>query len=152
MGQLKAAIFYSTILLMTPFQVIVIFLKLPGSSGVVVMFNNKLSNRKKSLYTYICVCVCSHARLFITPWTVACQAPLSMEFSKQEYWSGLPFPPPGDLPNQGQNPHLLCLLHWHADSLLTAPPGKLINFHDINLSSTPLTYKNKTQYSILLSL
>ena len=34
-----------------------------------------------------------------TPWTVACQAPLSMEFSRQEYWSGLPFPTPGDLPN-----------------------------------------------------
>ena len=36
-----------------------------------------------------------------TPWTVACQAPLSMEFSKQEYWSGLPFPSPGDLPDPG---------------------------------------------------
>ena len=41
----------------------------------------------------------SHARLFVTPWTVAYQAPQSMEFSKQEYWSGLPFPSPGDLPN-----------------------------------------------------
>ena len=36
-----------------------------------------------------------------TPWTVACQAPLSMGFSRQEYWSGLPFPSPGDLPNPG---------------------------------------------------
>ena len=36
-----------------------------------------------------------------TPWTVACQAPLSMGFPRQEYWSGLPFPPPGDLPNLG---------------------------------------------------
>ena len=51
-----------------------------------------------------------------------------------------------------RNPHLWCLLHWHADSLLTALPGKLVNFSDINLSSTQLTYKNKTQYSILLSL
>ena len=47
------------------------------------------------------------------PWTVACQAPLSMGFSRQEYWSGLPFPP-GDLPHLGSNP---CLLHWQADSL-----------------------------------
>ena len=39
--------------------------------------------------------------LFATPWTVACQAPLSMGFSKQEYWSGLPFPPAGDLPQPG---------------------------------------------------
>ena len=43
----------------------------------------------------------NHVRLFLTPWTVACQAPLSMEFSMQEYWSGLPFPTPGDLPHLG---------------------------------------------------
>ena len=43
----------------------------------------------------------SHVRLFLTPWTVICQAPLSMRFSRQEYWNGLPFPPPGDLPDSG---------------------------------------------------
>ena len=43
----------------------------------------------------------SCVRLFVTPWTIACQAPLSMEFSKQEYWSGLPFPPPGNLLKPG---------------------------------------------------
>ena len=43
----------------------------------------------------------SHVWLFAIPWTVACQAPLSMEFSRQEYWSGVPFPLPGDLPNPG---------------------------------------------------
>ena len=56
----------------------------------------------------------SHVRLFATPWTVAHQAPLSMGFSRQEYWSGLPFPSPGDLPNPGL-PHcrqiLNCLSH-----------------------------------------
>ena len=41
---------------------------------------------------------------FATPWTVACQAPLSMRFSRQEYWSGLPFPSPGDLPDPGIRP------------------------------------------------
>ena len=41
----------------------------------------------------------SRVQLFVTPWTVACQAPLSMGFSRQEYWSGLPCPPPGDLPD-----------------------------------------------------
>ena len=50
--------------------------------------------------------------LTVTPWTVAHQAPLSLEFPRQEYWSGLPFPPSGDLPNPGSNPHLVCLLHW----------------------------------------
>ena len=43
----------------------------------------------------------SHTQFFVTPWTVACQVPLPMGFSKQGYWSGLPFPPPGDLPNPG---------------------------------------------------
>ena len=46
-------------------------------------------------------------RLFATPWTVASQAPLSMKFSRQEYWSGLPFPPPRDLPDWGLNLDLL---------------------------------------------
>ena len=46
----------------------------------------------------------SHVQLFSTPWTVACQAPLSMEFSREEYWSGLPHPSPMALPNPGIEP------------------------------------------------
>ena len=46
----------------------------------------------------------SHVRLFVTPWIIACQAPLSMGFSRQGYWSGLTFPSPGDLPNPGIEP------------------------------------------------
>ena len=46
----------------------------------------------------------SRVRLFATPWSVAHQAPLSMGFSRQEYWSGLPFPSPGDLPDPGTEP------------------------------------------------
>ena len=49
-----------------------------------------------------------------TPWTVACQAPLSMGFSRQEYWSGLPFPSPGNLPDLGTEPESSALM---ADSL-----------------------------------
>ena len=48
---------------------------------------------------------------------IAHQAPLSVGFSRQEYWSGLPCPPPGDLPDPGIEPHLLYLMHWQADSL-----------------------------------
>ena len=59
-----------------------------------------------------------------TPWTVAHQAPLSMGFSRQEYWSGWTCPPQGIFPTQGSNPHLLCFLHWQAGSLSLAPPGK----------------------------
>ena len=59
---------------------------------------------------------------FVTPGTEACQAPLFMGFPRQEYWSGLPFPTPGELPTQGSN---LCLLHWQEDFFLTIePPGK----------------------------
>ena len=53
----------------------------------------------------------SRVKLFAAPWTVACQAPLSIEFSQQEYWSGLPFPSPGDFPDVGWNPCLFRLLH-----------------------------------------
>ena len=66
-------------------------------------------------------CVLSHfsrVSLLADLWTIACQAPLSMGFSRQEYWNGLPFPSPGIFPTQGLNPHLLHLLHWQADSLL----------------------------------
>ena len=55
----------------------------------------------------MCVCMVSHNQLFVTPWTVAHQAPLSMGFSRQEYWTGLPFPPPGNLPDPGIEPTAL---------------------------------------------
>ena len=68
---------------------------------------------------YVCVCACvrtlSRVQLFGTPWTVACQAPLSMGFSRQEYWSRLPIPTPGDLPNPGIKPVSLAspaLVDW----------------------------------------
>ena len=62
-------------------------------------------------------CVC----LFVSPWTVACQASLSIGFFRQGYWSGLPFPSPGDLSEPGIKPVPPTL--W-ADSLLSEPPGK----------------------------
>ena len=52
----------------------------------------------------MCVQLLGHALLFATPWTTACQAPLSMGFPRQEYWSGLPFPPPVDLRSPGTEP------------------------------------------------
>ena len=58
---------------------------------------------------------------FVTPWPVARQAPLSMGFPRQEYWSGLPCPPPGYLPNPGIEPRSSCL---QEDSLPSEPPGK----------------------------
>ena len=75
----------------------------------------------------------SHVRLFVTLWTVACQAPLSIGFSRQEHWSGLPCPPPGDLPEPGIKPksHVSCTCRqvlYHLNdlgSLLYTPP----NYH-----------------------
>ena len=61
----------------------------------------------------------SLVRLFETPWTVAHQAPPSMGFSKQEYWSGLPFPSPGDLPDPGIKPGSPA---FQADALTSEPP------------------------------
>ena len=61
--------------------------------------------------------------LFVTPWAVARQAPLSMGFSRQEYWSGLPFPPPGDLPDPGIKPGFPAL---QTDSLPSELAGKPI--------------------------
>ena len=68
-----------------------------------------------------CACALSHIQLFATPWTVPHQAPLSMGFSRQEYWSGLPFPTPGDLSDLGIRTGSPTL---QVDSLLRVPPGK----------------------------
>ena len=65
----------------------------------------------------------SHVRLFTTPWTVAYQAPPPVGFSRQEYWSGLLFPSPGDLPNSGIEPGSPTL---QADALPSEPPGILL--------------------------
>ena len=67
--------------------------------------------------------VLSHAQFFATPWITACQAPLSIKFSRQEYWSGLPFPSPGDLPNPGIKPMLPVLA---GKFFTTKPPRKPI--------------------------
>ena len=78
------------------------------------LFNSPLRKKVKSL---------THVILFVTPWTLTHQAPPSMEFSRQEYWRGLPFPSPGDLPDPGIEPRCPTL---QADALPSEPPGKPI--------------------------
>ena len=100
----------------------------------------ELSRKKKSIPFFsplhyiikypFCTCACmlshfSHVQFCVTPWTIACQAPLSMGFSRQKYWSGLPCALlQAIFPTQGLNPHLLHLLHWQVGSLPLEPPGK----------------------------
>ena len=97
----------------------------------------------------VCVCICvlsqfSCARLFVTLWTIARQAPLSMEFSRQEYWNGLPCPPLWNLPNPGVK--CLCLLHWQATSLPLVPPEKPIYIRTVvNKSESRSVMSNSLQ-------
>ena len=72
----------------------------------------------------LCAQLLSLVQLLEIPWTVACQAPLSMEFSRQEYWNGLPFPPPGDLPNPGIKLTSPASPASQVNSLLLEPSGK----------------------------
>ena len=95
---------YSRILLFIHF--IIFFLKFFYWSIVNLQCSASFKHTAK-WFSYVHICVCwslSHVWLFVAPWTVAHQAPLSTEFSRQEYWSGLPFPTPGDFPNPGIEP------------------------------------------------
>ena len=79
-----------------------------------------------------CVCSVSHVWLFASPWTIANQAPLSMGFSRQEYWSGLPFPSPEDLPGPGIEPRSPALqanlfMVWATEKNLTLIPPKYVS-------------------------
>ena len=99
----------------------------------------------------LCVLSCfSHVRLFATPWTVVHQAPLSMGFSRQEHWSGLPCPPPGDLPDPGTEPASPV---FQVDSLLLSHQGSPIssanNMYFLLSSSDWLMYLFSTSNTIM---
>ena len=93
------------------------------------------------VYKYRCVLSpFSCVRIFATLWTVVYQAPLSMGFSRQEYWSGLPCPPPGIFLTQGMNPCFLCLLYWQVGSLPLVPPGKPHVYRYFRLNKAQVPY------------
>ena len=93
----------------------------------IVKLKNKITLKKKYIDTILLEAKkvsihahtypLSHVQLFETPWTLACQAPLSMEFSRHEYWNGLKFPSPGALPNSGIKPTFPVVPAVQADSL-----------------------------------
>ena len=92
------------------------------------------------IFIYVCVCVCvyvpakslSHVQLFETPWTIGCQVPLSMRFCRQEYRSGLPCPPPEDLPDPGIKLKSPVASALQADSLLLSYLGSPYMYIQIN--------------------
>ena len=85
-------------------------------------WNEKTLTPWKESYDQPVVKLFSRVRIFVIPWTVAHQAPLSVEFSRQEYWTRLPFPSPRYLPNPGIKPRSPAL---RADALPSEPPGNL---------------------------
>ena len=89
----------------------------------------------------------SRVQLFVAPWTVARQAPLSMEFSRQEYWSGLPFPPPGDLPNPGIEPASPAL---ESGFFITGRPGKSFGYIQVASNSPRLLKSWYSPHSLAL--
>ena len=82
-------------------------------------------------------CILSYIRLFETPWTAAHQAPLSVEFSRQEYWSGFPFPTPGDLPDPEIKLASLASPALAGRFFTTLPPGEVF-LHKIRQSRMPV--------------
>ena len=90
-------------------------LNIPSSKCVYFNLHCSPATQKWKCYSLSCVW------LFVTPWTVAHQSPLSVGFYRQEYWSGLPCPPPRDLPNPKMEPESPT---WQADSLPSESPGK----------------------------
>ena len=83
----------------------------------------------------------SNVQLFATPWTVTCQAPLFKGFSRQDYWSGLPFPPPGDLPDPEIKPEL-CVSSALQAFFTTEPPGKphIPLYHGVNIAIASIIF------------
>ena len=98
-----------------------------------------------------------HVQLFAVPWTVDCQVPPSMGFSRQEYWSGLPYSSPGDLPHPGFKPASLTSPALQVDSLSFEPPGKphikllllLSHFSRVRLCATPQMAAHPRQVLLL---
>ena len=88
----------------------------------------------------LCTQSLGHVSLFRTPWTIAHQAPLSMGFSRQEYWSGLPFPSPGDLPEPGTKPVCPVSPALQSDYFTTEPQGCPLHMLNSNLLDPSTSY------------
>ena len=90
------------------------------------------AKKRKGCFTIQKVKSLSRVRLCATPWTAAYQAPPSMGFSRQEYWSGVPFSSPGDLPNPGIEPGSPTWQALQADALPSEPQGKILTLYRVS--------------------
>ena len=90
----------------------------------------------------LCVCSLSCVRRFVTPWTVARQAPPSMEFSRQEHWSGSPCPPPGHHPDSGIEPASLASAALAGGLFSTVATWEAQVIHKLRETTVNISYKN----------
>ena len=89
-----------------------------------------LSCKTRGGDSFVCAELLGHVQLFVTLWTEARQAPLYVGFARQEYWNGLPFPPPRDLPDPSIEPASPVLAAWFlTTSALWEAPSKMSDFH-----------------------
>ena len=101
-----------------------------------------------ALGLWCCVQLLSHIRLFVTPWTVALQAPLSMNFFRQENWSGFPFPSPEDLPDPGTEPTSPVFPALQVYSLPLSHQGSPSTLID----TIQISFGDSSSFPVLLSL
>ena len=123
---------------------------LPGGQGRKRRYRTSLSDRRACML--VPAKSLSRAWLFATPWTVAHQAPLSMGFSRQGYLSGLPYPPPGDLPDPGIKPVSPVSPALQADSLPLSmgSPAVVLNYMFVYLWQEIRRSRKSAYYSIIL--
>ena len=99
--------------------------------------NKEREEKRDDSPSYVHARLLSRVLLFATPRTVACQAPLSMRFSRQEYWSGLPFPSPGGLPDPGIKPALLEAPSLAGKFFTTEPPEAAVTVQERGSEELP---------------
>ena len=126
--------------------------------SILILILAELTHERTKLpcnYTCLCTCACSVVSNSVTPWTVAWKTPLSMGFSRQEYWSGLPFPTPGDLLNPEIKPASPVSPALAGQFLTAEPPGKPLlgqkknSITTINKNSRYL-FKSSAQHIFLI--
>ena len=118
------------------------------SVEICILISNMLHCKCNCFLLVLVICMLSHfihVVFFATPWTTACQAPLSMGFSRQEFWNGFLCPPARNLPGPGIEPASPVSPAFQVDSLPTEPPGMAIHHKSVKLLLEKKRFKHKRQ-------